>query len=133
MSLAARHLETNGIPTVICGSARDIVEQTAVPRFLFTDFPLGNPMGKPYNVDMQQAITAMAVDLLESATYPRTTVQAPFSWGDDAWRARYMSVDDSNRDALGEAGEQRREQKPAPRPRAASAPPERSSTAVDRD
>jgi hypothetical protein len=110
VSLAARHLEANGIPTVICGSARDIVEQTAVPRFLFTDFPLGNPMGKPYNVDMQQAITAMAVDLLESAAYPRTTVQAPFSWGDDTWRARYMRVDDSNRDALREAGEQRREQ-----------------------
>ena len=109
MSLAARHLEANGIPTVICGSARDIVEQAAVPRFLFTDFPLGNPMGKPYNVDMQQAITAMAVDLLESAPYTRTTVQAPFSWGDDTWRARYMQVDESNREALRRAGEDRRE------------------------
>ena len=91
------------------GSARDIVEQAAVPRFLFTDFPLGNPMGKPYNVDMQQAITAMAVDLLESAPYPRTTVQAPFRWEDDTWRARYMQVDESNREALRRAGEDRRE------------------------
>jgi hypothetical protein len=109
VSLAARHLEANGIPTVICGSARDIVEQAAVPRFLFTDFPLGNPIGKPYDVAMQQAITAMAVDLVEAAAYPRTTVQAPFSWGDDTWRARYMRVDDSNREALREAGEKRRE------------------------
>ena len=109
MSLAARHLEANGIPTVICGSARDIVEQAAVPRFLFTDFPLGNPTGKPYNIHMQQAITAMAVDLLESAAYPRTTVQAPFSWGDDSWRSRYMQVDEANRDALRLAGEERRE------------------------
>ncbi|MEZ5231807.1 MAG: hypothetical protein R2749_03740 [Acidimicrobiales bacterium] len=48
MSLVARHLEANGIPTVIVGSARDIVEQAGVARFLFVDFPLGNPMGKPY-------------------------------------------------------------------------------------
>lgn len=108
MSLAARLLEANGIATVVCGSARDIVEQAAAPRFVFSDFPLGNPMGKPYNVDMQQAIATMAVDLLESAAFSRTTVQAPFTWGDDGWRDAYMRVDDSNRDALREAGERRR-------------------------
>ena len=110
MSLAARHLEANGIPTVICGSARDIVEQAAVPRFLFTDFPLGNSMGKPYDVEMQQAITTMGLDLLEAAAFPRTTVQTPFTWGDDAWRAGYMRVDESNRELLRRAGEIRKKQ-----------------------
>jgi D-proline reductase (dithiol) PrdB len=43
ISLVARHLETNGIPTVIVGSALDVVEHCGVPRFYFTDFPLGNP------------------------------------------------------------------------------------------
>ena len=109
MSLAARHLEANGIATVICGSARDIVEQAAVPRFLFTDFPLGNPMGRPYDVAMQQTITAMALDILETAAFSRTTVQTPFIWGDDAWRAGYMRVDDSNRELLRHAGEIRRQ------------------------
>ena len=110
MSLAARHLEANGIPTVICGSARDIVEQASVPRFLFTDFPLGNPIGKPYDVEMQRAITTMALDLLEAARFPRTTVQTPFSWGDDGWRDGYMRVDDSNRELLRRAGEIRKKQ-----------------------
>ena len=110
MSLAARHLEENGIPTVVCGSARDIVEQVAAPRFLFTDFPLGNPTGKPYDAEMQRAITSMGLDLLETARFPRTTVQTPFSWGDDAWRAGYMRVDDSNREVLRRAGEIRRRQ-----------------------
>ena len=110
MSLAARHLEANGIPTVICGSARDIVEQASVPRFLFTDFPLGNPTGKPYDAEMQLAITSMGLDLLESARFPRTTVQTPFSWGDDAWRAGFMRVDDSNRELLRRAGEIRKRQ-----------------------
>jgi hypothetical protein len=110
VSLAARHLEANGISTVICGSARDIVEQASVPRFLFTDFPLGNPMGKPYDEDMQRAITNMGLDLLEDARFPRTTVQTPFSWGDDAWRSSFMRVDDSNRELLRRAGEIRKKQ-----------------------
>lgn len=108
MSLAARHLEAAGIPTVVIGSARDIVEQAAVPRFLFTDFPLGNPCGIPYDVPMQTAITGMALDLLESARYPRTTVQTPFAWPDDAWRVNFMRADESNREALRLAGIERK-------------------------
>ena len=48
LSLVARHLEANGLPTVIIGSALDVVEHCGVPRFLFTDFPLGNPCGHPW-------------------------------------------------------------------------------------
>ena len=33
------------MPTVIVGSARDVVEECGVPRFVFSDFPLGNPCG----------------------------------------------------------------------------------------
>ena len=111
VSLAARHLETNGIPTVICGSARDIVEQAGVPRLLFTDFPLGNPTGGPYDVPMQRSITSMALDLFESATAPATTVQAPFAWDGDRWRSDYMRVDDANREQLRRAGDIRRERR----------------------
>ena len=38
-SLVARHLEANGIATVVMGCAKDIVEHAGVPRFLFSDFP----------------------------------------------------------------------------------------------
>ena len=62
MSLAARHLEAAGIPTVIVGSARDIVEECGVPRFLFVDFPLGNPCGKPWDGEMQYKIVGGALD-----------------------------------------------------------------------
>ena len=68
MSLVARHLEANGIPTVVIGNARDIVENCGVARLLFTDFPLGSPCGEPGDVEMQRAIVSMALDLLESAT-----------------------------------------------------------------
>ena len=52
VSLVARHLEANGISTVVMGCAKDIVEHAAVPRFLFSDFPLGNSAGKPHDVGL---------------------------------------------------------------------------------
>lgn len=109
MSLGARQIEEAGIPTVVVGSARDIVEECGVPRFLFVDFPLGNPCGKPNDVEMQRSIMAMALDVLESAFVPRTTVQSPFVWDetDDGWRERYMHVGDDNRATLAAAGAER--------------------------
>ncbi|MGB1251667.1 MAG: hypothetical protein ACPG8W_13700 [Candidatus Promineifilaceae bacterium] len=93
MSLTARHLEANGIPTVVIGSARDIVEQCGVSRFVFNDFPLGNPCGKPDDVAMQREIVGMALDLLETARYPRTTLQTPFQWdAQNDWRRSYMEI-----------------------------------------
>ena len=109
MSLVARHLEENEIPTVVVGSARDIVEECGVARLLFTDFPLGNPFGKPWDKEMQRSIMDMALELLQSAWQPRTTVQAPFVWSeDDTWRNVFMHVSQERLEAYKKAGEARR-------------------------
>jgi hypothetical protein len=93
VSLVARHLEANGIPTVVLGCARDIVEHVGVPRFVFSDFPLGNSCGKPFDDETQQGILEHALGLLESATAPRTTVQTPYVWSEDAsWRDQFLDV-----------------------------------------
>ena len=114
MSLVARHLEAHGIPTIVVGSARDIVEECGVARFLFTDFPLGNPFGKPDDADMQAAITRMALDLLESAACPRTTVQTPFVWSHDAtWKQNYARIDPDRAAQLRQAGDERRRRQTA--------------------
>ncbi len=92
MSLVARHLEANGIPTVVNGTARDIVEHCGVARMVFTDFPLGNPCGKPNDVEMQRHIVGMCLDLLESATEPGTTVQSPYTWSEDeSWKEKILT------------------------------------------
>jgi hypothetical protein len=94
VSLVARHLESNGIPTVILGAARDIVEHCGVPRFVFTDFPLGSPCGQPFDVEMQGGIVGMALDLLENATEPRTIVEAGIAWpGGEDWKKTVFTVD----------------------------------------
>ena len=92
MSLAARHLEEGGIPTVMFGCARDIVETCGVPRFVFSDFPLGNPTGRPFDLDMQRAVVQLGLDLLVGATAPGTTVQTPYVWSEDAsWKDRVFT------------------------------------------
>lgn len=94
MSLVARHLENHGVPTVIAGSAKDIVEHCGVPRFLFTDFPLGNSAGKPNDIKSQQNTLDLALTLLESARAPRTTIQSPQIWSDDQeWKLDFQNVD----------------------------------------
>ena len=92
MSLVARYLEEHGVPTVVFGCARDIVEHCGVPRFVFTDFPLGNPTGRPFDPASQRAILELGFSLLETATAPRTTVQSPYEWSaDTSWKAKVLT------------------------------------------
>lgn len=111
MSLVARHLESNGIATLVLGSAIDIVEHCGVPRYLHSDFPLGNPCGTPYDSAMQQQIMQQALELLQNAKTPNSTARTPFVWSEDnSWRDDYAHVDNSNREKLRVKGEQRRQQ-----------------------
>ena len=94
MSLIARHLEADGIPTVVMGCAKDIVEYCGVPRFLFSDFPLGNAAGRPFDVESQSRTLELGLRVLESAPGPRTTVQSPLRWRDDAaWKLDFSNLD----------------------------------------
>ena len=97
VSLAARRLEENGISTVIMGCAKDIVEYVGVPRFLFSDFPLGNSAGRPQDPESQAFTLDLALSVLESAPAPRTTVQSPLKWSADAdWKLDYCNIERLN-------------------------------------
>jgi D-proline reductase (dithiol) PrdB len=94
VSLVARHLEANGIPTVIMGCAKDIVEHCGVARFLFSDFPLGNGAGKPHDVDSQEMTLELALALLDTAAEPRTTLQSPLRWSEsEEWKLDYCNAE----------------------------------------
>ena len=94
MSLVARHLEAHGIPSVIMGCAKDIVEHCGVPRFLFSDFPLGNAAGRPFDVESQALTLELALRVLETAPAARTTVQSPLRWREDAsWKLDFSNLD----------------------------------------
>ncbi len=94
VSLAARALEESGIATVVMGCAKDIVEYVGVPRFLFSDFPLGNAAGQPNDRVSQMITLELALQVLERAPAPRTTVQSPFRWSDNPdWKLDYSNID----------------------------------------
>jgi len=101
VSLAARHLEANGIPTVIMGCAKDIVEHCGVPRFLWSDFPLGNSAGKPFDAESQAQTLELALRVLESAPAARTTVQSGQRWSEDAsWKRDYNDLTKLTRETI---------------------------------
>ena len=86
------------------GCAKDIVEHAAVPRFLFSDFPLGNSAGKPQDVASQDQTLGLALTLLETAAGPQTTMQSPLRWdADGKWKLDYLNLEQ-----IGEAELQRR-------------------------
>jgi len=94
VALAARALEAEGIATVVMGCAKDIVEHAGVPRFVFSDFPLGNAAGRPRDIASQDLTLELALTLLERAFAPRTTVQNPLRWSDDpSWKLDYSNID----------------------------------------
>ena len=94
ISLVARHLEANGISTVVMGCAKDIVEHAAVPRFLFSDFPLGNSAGKPHDQPTPRPSRwSSHCACWKRRPPPQTTVQSPLHWSADAsWKRDYNNV-----------------------------------------
>jgi hypothetical protein len=94
VSLAARALEESGIASIIMGCAKDIVEHVGVPRFLFSDFPLGNSAGRPNDPQSQALTLELALRMVETAPAPRTTVQSPVRWSDNPdWKLDYCNIE----------------------------------------
>ncbi len=92
VTLIARHLEANGIAAVIMGCARDIVERAGPARFVFSDFPLGNSAGRPGDPASQDLTLELALDLLEQAKAPATTLTSPLVWpGPADWKLDYSN------------------------------------------
>ena len=94
MSLIANTLEAAGIPTVVMGAARDIVENVGVARFYFSDLPLGHSAGKPNDQQSQRRTLLGALALFDSAASARTTVQSSERWAEnDDWKQDFMNID----------------------------------------
>lgn len=92
-ALAARAVESAGLPTILMGAARDIVERAGVARHLFSDVPLGNAAGLPGDVASQDRALAEALSLLEDATGPRSTRVSSLAWpGPPDWRDDYSNA-----------------------------------------
>ena len=86
MSLAARHLEALGLPTLCLGSALDILEAGAPPRAMFVDYPLGHSAGKPFDRADQERVLRAALKAFDAIDSAGAVVALDAQWGDDGWR-----------------------------------------------
>jgi glycine/betaine/sarcosine/D-proline reductase family selenoprotein B len=121
-TLTARALEAAGIPTVVMGCAKDIVEHAAAPRFLFSDFPLGNSAGRPHDIPSQDLTLELALRLLESAPGPQTTMQSPLRWNADGrWKLDYNNIAQMSPEELARRRAEFDRQKELARPNRAAA------------
>jgi D-proline reductase (dithiol) PrdB len=80
--LVARVVEQAGIATVVVATGRDLTRQVMPPRSVFVNFPMGNPFGRPGDVEQQTRILEDALRLAASECAPGTLVDLPYEWGE---------------------------------------------------
>jgi hypothetical protein len=93
VSLVARYLERNGIPTVVMGAAKDIVEWTGVPRFLFSDFPARQFLrqaARAGHAALHARSGAQGAGERRRSAHDRSS---PLRWNDDGdWKQDYNNL-----------------------------------------
>ena len=87
MSLIARFLEAQGIPTLCLASALDIIEAGKPPRVAFLDYPLGHTAGRPFDPENQRVVLRDALEAFEAIREPASVVRLRYRWSDsDDWK-----------------------------------------------
>lgn len=77
------------MPTLVIGSALDIMQAGRPPRGVFVDYPLGHTAGRPFDPDNQRAIIRDALLAFESITTPGEIKHLDYRWSDsDDWKTK---------------------------------------------
>jgi hypothetical protein len=63
-----------GIPTISISFNRTITEKVKPPRAVLVHFPLGHPMGNPFDKTLQRKILMLSLNHLKTVTKPGTIV-----------------------------------------------------------
>ncbi len=65
VGLIAGELERRGIATTSVTVLREVTQRVRTPRALFADYPLGYPLGRPDDPELQTRILRAAFSLLD--------------------------------------------------------------------
>jgi hypothetical protein len=93
VGLVQRVLEVSGIPTVALSMIPDLTRAVGVPRLAGIGYPMGRPLGRPYDAEGQRAVLRSLLQLLPDAAGPDTYVELPFVWPESPAQARNASKD----------------------------------------
>lgn len=76
MGLIQRAIEEAGIPTLSISLNRTVTEKVKPPRAVLVGYPLGHPMGKPFDKKTQISLLKEGLALLRDIRVPGTLVDA---------------------------------------------------------
>ncbi len=99
MSLIARHFEAAGLPTLILGSAIDILKAGKPPRVKFVNYPLGFESGRFKDKSDQLAVVREALTGFDSMSAPS------FDTMDFEWQAGWDMLHERERGKLDQRSE----------------------------
>jgi hypothetical protein len=74
VGLIQRTIEAEGMSTISISLNRTITEKVKPPRALLVDFPLGHPMGNPFDHALQKKILVEALKQLKIIEKPGSIV-----------------------------------------------------------
>jgi D-proline reductase (dithiol) PrdB len=74
VGLIQRAIELEGISTISISLNLTIAEKVKPPRALLLDFPLGHPMGNPFDKGIQKQILMTGLRCLKEISRPATIV-----------------------------------------------------------
>lgn len=80
MPVLARELEAAGFSTVLVTMMPYWVEKIGVPRTLAVEFPFGQTLGQPGQMDQQMRVIREALTVLEESTFSNTIIHSPEVW-----------------------------------------------------
>lgn len=80
-------IEGRGIPTLVIGTAHDIMSRVAPPRAAFVDHPVGRTFGPPHDRKRGEIILTRALAELPKFTDPRELRDLGCAWTPDGSRA----------------------------------------------
>ena len=80
MSLVANLVEASGIPTLLIGTVRDIVERVKPPRALCIDNPVGRTFGRPRASRKQESLLAEALGRAHAFKRKGQIADLPGNW-----------------------------------------------------
>jgi D-proline reductase (dithiol) PrdB len=78
--LVARAIELAGVPTVVLGTSRELLEAVRVPRAVVVRHPEGAPMGNPGNAGKHQYLLRELFDAAWTFEGPGLVAELGFAW-----------------------------------------------------
>lgn len=57
-----------------------MTEEIKPPRAVFLKWPIGHPLGEPFNVKQQMAVLKSAFNALKEIKEPGTIIDLPYKW-----------------------------------------------------